>query len=89
MNVILYTQDNGTVAIIRPTEEALSTMTIEQIAAKDVPAGMLFEIVDAATIPADRTFRNAWEHSNSTIRMFPCVAESTVGWNCRVIHYFK
>ena len=67
--LIIYTQDNGTVAVIRPTEEALAIMTIEQIAAKDVPAGVPFEIVDASTIPADRTFRNAWEHSNSTINI--------------------
>jgi len=59
--VILYKQDNGTVAIIRPTDESLATMTIAQIAAKDVPAGKTFEIVAAAAIPTDRTFRNAWE----------------------------
>jgi len=59
--LIIYTQDNGTVAIIQPTEEALSTMTIAQIAAKDVPAGVPFQIVDASTIPSDRTFRNAWK----------------------------
>ena len=59
--VIIYKQDNGTVAIIRPTEEALATMTLAQIAAKDVPAGVPFQIVDAATIPTDRTFRNAWK----------------------------
>ena len=69
MNVIIYTQDKGTIAIIRPTDEALTIMTIEQIAAKDVPAGVLFEIVDDSTIPTDRTFRNAWEHSNSTINI--------------------
>jgi hypothetical protein len=44
-------------------------MTIEKIADKDVPAGVPFKIVDAATIPSDRTFRNAWEHSNSTINI--------------------
>jgi hypothetical protein len=59
--LIIYKQDNGTVAIIRPTEEALTTMTIAQIAAKDVAAGVSFQIVDAATIPTDRTFRNAWK----------------------------
>lgn len=59
--VIIYKQDNGTVAIIRPTEEALATMTLAKIAAKDVPAGVPFQIVDAATIPTDRAFRNAWK----------------------------
>ena len=59
--LIIYKQDNGTVAIIHPTEEALATMTLAQIAGKDVPTGKTFTIVDAATIPSDRTFRNAWK----------------------------
>jgi len=60
--VIIYTQDNGTAAIIRPTEEALATMTIEQIATKDVPAGIAFRIVNDDEIPNDRTFRNALKY---------------------------
>jgi hypothetical protein len=32
------------------------------IAAKDVPAGKTYKIVDVADIPEDRTFRNAWEY---------------------------
>jgi hypothetical protein len=35
----------------------------EWVAAKDVPEGKPFEIVDASDIPADRTFRNAWEYA--------------------------
>lgn len=57
--VIIYKQDNGTVAIIRPTEEALLEYGIDAIAKKDVPAGVPYQIVDAANIPLDRTFRNA------------------------------
>ena len=57
---IVYTQDDGTVAVIVPTPEALETMTIEQIAAKDVPTGKEYHIVDVADIPTDRTFRDAW-----------------------------
>ena len=60
--LIIYPQENGTVAIIRPTEDALTTLTIEAIAAKDVPAGKPYKIVDVADIPSDRTFRNAWEY---------------------------
>lgn len=33
------------------------------VAAKDVPAGKPFEIVDVSDIPTDRTFRNAWEYA--------------------------
>lgn len=58
---ILYPTDEGGVAIIIPAAE--SGWTIEQIAAKDVPAGKPFKIVDAADIPTDRTFRDAWEYA--------------------------
>jgi hypothetical protein len=60
---IIYPTDNGGVAIIIPTPEALETMTIEEIAAKDVPDGKPYKIVDVADIPTDRAFRNAWEYS--------------------------
>lgn len=55
---IIYATDDGGVAIIVPADCGL---TIEQIAAKDVPAGKAYKIVDVADIPTDRTFRNAWE----------------------------
>lgn len=58
--VILYKQDNGVVAIIRPTEEALSRYPIDMIAQKDVPAGRPYRIVNASEIPTDRSQRNAW-----------------------------
>ncbi len=56
---IIYKTPEGGVAVIIPAPG--SGMTIEQIAAKDVPAGIQYHIVDAADIPSDRTFRNAWE----------------------------
>jgi len=56
---IIYSNDDGSVAIIVPSAEC--GLTIEQIAAKDVPAGKAYKIVDVADIPTDRTFRNAWE----------------------------
>jgi hypothetical protein len=55
---IVYKNDDGTISIIVPAECGL---TIEEIAAKDVPAGKEHWIVDASEIPSDRTFRNAWE----------------------------
>ena len=54
---IIYPTDDGGVAIIVPADCGLS---IEQIAAKDVPAGKPYEIVDVSDIPSDRTFRGAW-----------------------------
>lgn len=58
--VIIYKQDNGVVAIVHPTEEALALYGIEAIAQKDVPAGKPYKIIDASDIPTDRSQRNAW-----------------------------
>jgi hypothetical protein len=63
MKRIIYPTDDGGVAIVVPSPEALETMTIEEIAAKDVPAGKPYKIVDVADIPSDRTFRSAWEYT--------------------------
>jgi hypothetical protein len=57
---IIYPTDEGGVAVIVPAPEC--GLTIEEIAAKDVPEGKPFKIVDAADIPSDRTFRNAWTY---------------------------
>ena len=58
---IIYPTDDG-VAIIVPAAEC--GLTIEEIAAKDVPAGKPYKIVDVADIKTDRTFRNAWEYTS-------------------------
>ena len=55
---IIYPTDNGGVAVIVPAPEC--GLTIEQIAAKDVPAGKPFKIIDTVDVPTDRTFRDAW-----------------------------
>lgn len=61
MKLIIYPNDDGGVSILTPAPEC--GLTIEEIAAKDVPTGKPFKIVDGADIPIDRTFRNAWEYS--------------------------
>ena len=58
---IIYTNDDGGVVILIPAQECLSQYSIEEIAAKDVPAGKPYKIVDVTDIPTDRTFRSAWE----------------------------
>lgn len=58
---IIYPTDDGGVAVIVPAPNC--ELSIEDIAKKDVPAGKDYRIVDVADIPADRTFRNAWEFS--------------------------
>lgn len=57
---IIYPTDDNGVAVIIPAIEC--GLTIEEIAAKDVPQGKPYKIVDVADIPTDRTFRNAWEY---------------------------
>lgn len=55
---IIYKTANNGVAVIIPSENVIN---IEDVAAKDVPAGVQYKIVNVSEIPADRTFRNAWE----------------------------
>jgi hypothetical protein len=55
---IIYPTDDGGVAVIIPAPEC--GLSLQEIAVKDVPSGKPWKIVDAADIPADRTFRDAW-----------------------------
>lgn len=64
---IIYQTDEGGVAVVIPTPEALDKYGIEAIALKDVPAGKPFKIIDGADVPTDRTFRNAWEVDPATL----------------------
>lgn len=56
MTRIIYTNESGGVSVIIPTGE----LSIEEVAAKDVPQGVAYEIVEDDAIPSDRTFRGAW-----------------------------
>ena len=60
---IIYPTDDGGVAIIVPAPDC--GLTIEQIAAKDVPEGKPHQIVSADEIPTDRSFRNAWTYEEA------------------------
>lgn len=53
----------GNVCVVIPTGEE----PIEAVAAKVVPPGISYKIVDASDIPTDRTFRNAWKLENDQI----------------------
>jgi hypothetical protein len=55
---IIYENADGGVSIIIPADCGL---TIEEIAAKDVPAGLTYKIVDVSEIPTDRETRNTWK----------------------------
>jgi hypothetical protein len=61
MKRIIYPSNNGGVIVVIPSPEWEGTM--EELAAKDVPSGSPFRIVETKDIPSDRTFRSAWEYS--------------------------
>lgn len=58
---IVYPTPEG-IAVIVPTGE----LPIEEVAAKDVPAGVPFIYATTADLPSDRTFRDAWDADFST-----------------------
>jgi len=58
---IVYMQDDGTVAVMVPTDNC--GLTVEQIQAKDVPEGKTSYIIDKTEVPTDRSFRNAWTYT--------------------------
>ena len=58
---IIYPNDNGGVALVIPAPEC--GLTIEEIAAKDVPAGKPYKIVNYSDLPTDHTFFEAWEYT--------------------------
>ena len=64
---IIYKRTDGGITIIVPTPDALQSMTIEQIAQKDVPTGLKYKIVDVSEISSDRTFRDAWTIDDSEL----------------------
>jgi hypothetical protein len=57
MQVIIYNNNDGGVSIIYPTGE----LSVKEVARKDVPIGVPYQIIDETDIPTDREFRNAWE----------------------------
>lgn len=62
---ILYKNSDGGVSVVVPAPNC--PLTVEQIAAKDVPTGVPYSIVDTSEVPSDRTFRGAWEVDEATL----------------------
>ena len=57
---IVYQNDKGGVSVVIPSPRWSGTM--EELAAKDVPDGKAYKIIEDSAIPTDRTFRDAWEN---------------------------
>ena len=62
---IIYQNSEGGVSVIHPTGE----LSIEEVAAKDVPEGVAYEIVEDDAIPSDRYFRNAWVANGAAVEV--------------------
>lgn len=65
--IVHINEETGGIKIDIPTEEALSVMTIEELALILVPEGKPFKIIDASDLPPDRAFRDAWEIDESEL----------------------
>lgn len=59
MKRIIYKNTEGGVSVIIPA--LTSGLTVEEIAAKDVPTGVPYKIVDVSEIPTDRSERALWD----------------------------
>ena len=60
---IIYETPEGGVAVVSPT----SGIPVANLVSEVVPYGAAWDMVEDSVIPTDRTFRNAWEKSGSTI----------------------
>ena len=58
---IVYENDDGSIVVLTPADNC--GLTVEQIQAKDVPAGKTSYIVNSTEVPTDRTFRDAWTYT--------------------------
>ena len=58
---------NGNVHVINPNTKC--GLTVEQIAVKDVPTGVSFEIVNDSVIPSSREYRYAWKLNGDKIEI--------------------
>lgn len=58
MKCIAYTRPDGGVSVVHPAPEFIDI--IETIADKDVPAGLLYKIIDTSDLPSRET-RSAWQ----------------------------
>jgi hypothetical protein len=70
MKIVIYTNENGNVSVCTPTGE----LPIETVLTKDCPSGSI--IVDAADLPTDNDFFNAWELNGTTVTVNPHKAKT-------------
>lgn len=59
--LIVYKDSANSVFILIPSSDCLIVHELQTIALKDVPEGLPYWFTEESEIPADRTFREAWE----------------------------
>ena len=64
---IIYPTDEGGLAVIMIAPNC--GLGLDEIAAKNVPKGKPFRIVEAHELPTERTFRDAWQFEGPQINM--------------------
>ena len=57
----IYENDDGSIAIVIPADN--TSLTLDEIKAKDCPSGKTVYTVDKSDIPTDRSFRDAWTYT--------------------------
>lgn len=55
--VIVYQEESAPAAVVIPSPG----FDLDEVGRRSVPAGQPFWIIEAESLPADRTFRDAWE----------------------------
>ena len=64
--VIIYTNEDQQLHVVHLTHEATS---YEHEAAKVVPDGIAYEVIDSSELPNSRMFRNAWVAKSNAVEV--------------------
>lgn len=64
---IVFQNEIGGVSVLIPPRDEDCDLTINEIAAKDVPTGKPYAIVDVSDIPTERYQRSAWTVNESDL----------------------
>lgn len=84
---IIFTDESGGVRIMSQSTSWKGTM--QELAAKHVPRGTTYQILDDTDIPADRTYRNAWREGKKAINVDMPAARGIFLDNVRILRNAK
>lgn len=90
MRAIIYTRTDGGLSVVRPTisrsdPPGFTEAKAEQRAWNRLPQDAINpQFIDPATLPADRSVRNAWRQSGATVTIDPAIAAQIVAARVRM-----